>query len=103
MWSRVYELHEPTLLSHQKMRRVRAATVPTMSTSRPDRFFKFDSDGPVEVTRDKAVYGVLGEVRDGVTRVEYVDGPESYHVHVNSHAPSWDWDRLTQILNADQP
>lgn len=74
-----------------------------MSAYRPDRFFKFDRDGPVEITRDEARYGALGEIKDGVTRVEYVDGPEGYLVHVNSHAPSWDWDRLTQMLNADQP
>jgi hypothetical protein len=74
-----------------------------MSAIRPDRFFKFDRDGPVEINRDEAVYGALGELKDGVTLVSYTDGPEGYVVHVNSTAPSWDWDQLTQILNADQP
>jgi hypothetical protein len=74
-----------------------------MSAPRPDRFFKFDSTGPVEISRAEAGYGPLGEIRNGVTRVEYVDGPEGYTVHVNSSAPSWDWDRLSEILNADQP
>ena len=74
-----------------------------MTSSRADRFFKFDRDGPIEINRDEAVYGVLGELKDGVTLVSYTDAPEGFVVHVNSTAPSWDWDQLMQILNADQP
>ena len=76
-----------------------------MSTyQRQDRFFKFDSAGPVEIPAAEAGYNPLtGRALDGITRVEYVDHPTRFVIHVDSQAPSWDWDRLTEMLNADQP